>query len=160
MTQSIKAARAALFTACQSIYAAKSDSLGAPVLVTYGLPGNYQPENIVAVGISTSGDVTRPTMTTARSRNKAAQVDVTISVYRGGTESVQQAAIEDCDDLVDLLETYFRTSPNDRLGGAAYDAWVSAVNGPNLSPAFHAESGAVVGYVAEAVCTVSLNVRY
>lgn len=161
MTQSVKGARQALLTACQGpIYGSKVDSTGEAVLVSLGYPGSYQPQNIVAVGIATAGDVTRPTMGTSRSRDKALQITVTISVFRAGDQTQEQPAIEDCDDLIDLLESYFRTSPNDRLGGACYDAWVSAVDGPNLTPSVHPKSGAVTGYVAEAVTTVSMNIRY
>lgn len=161
MTQSIKGVRAALFAACQTLYGSSRDSVGGEVLVSYGFPGSYQPQTIVAVGLTSRQPVTRPTLGTNRSRDKVAQVDVTISVYRAGAaENVQQAATEDCDDLVLLLEAYFRTSPNEALGGACRDAWVSEIDGPNLDPATQLDSGAVTGYTAEAVVTVTANIRY
>lgn len=158
MAQSVKAARQALFTACQEVYTTRADSTGAKVLVCYGLPGSYQPQNIVAV-LDTRQPVTRPTMGTSRSRNKDVEIDVTVSVFRAGDETQQQLAAEDVDDLVDLLESYFRTSPNERLGGACYDAFVSNIAGPTLFASAQPDSGAVVGYTAEAVVTVTLSVR-
>lgn len=158
MTQSIKGARSALFEACRDIYVTRADSVGMKVLVCYGLPGAYQPQNIVAV-LETRQPITRPTMGTNRSRNKTVEIDVTVSVFRAGDEKQQQLAAEDVDDLVDLLESYFRTSPNERLGGACYDAFVSNIAGPTFFASVQPESKAVVGYTAEAVVTVTLSVR-
>jgi hypothetical protein len=159
MGQSIQGARTALFEACRdSIYATAVDSVDAPVLTVYGFPGTYQPQNIVAVGISTSQPVTRPTMTTNRSREKQCTVTVTISVFRAGDESAQESAADDCDDLVVLLETYFQTSPNERLSGSCRDSWVSSIDGPTLAPSYAEKR--VIGYTATAVATVTIIVRY
>lgn len=159
MSQSIKGARAALYAACRDdIFPTAKDSLGAPVQVTYGVPGSYQAQNIAAVGISTQQPITQPTLGTNRSREKACSVTVTLSIFRAGDESAQQGASDDCDDLLDLLESYFRTSPNERLGGACRNSFVSSIDGPNLAAAY--KSKAVVGYTATAVATVTIFVRY
>lgn len=160
MTQSIKAVRAGLFVACRdTIFVGKVDSVGAPVLVTYGAPGSYQSQNIVAVGMTTRQPITQPTAGTGRSRDTHAELDTVISVYRAGADQ-QQAAAEDCDDLALLLEAYFRTSPNERFSGACYASWVSNIDGPRIEASVNPESGAIAGYIAESVATVTASIRY
>jgi hypothetical protein len=160
MTQSIKATRAALFTVCQSVYGSSVDSHGAPVLVTYGPPGAYQANNIVAVGMATRQPIERPTMGTLRSREATAQIEIWVSVFVPGTEVAQQTASEACDDLVTLLETYFRTSPQEALSGACREAWISNVEGPTPDTVTNPETKAVAGRVADAVITVTASIRY
>lgn len=160
MTQSIKATRAALFAACQAIYTGVLDSSAAPVLVTYGKPGAYQSNNIVAVGMANRRPIARPTMGTGRSREATAEIEVWISVFVPGTEVAQQTASEACDDLVDLLEAYFRASPQEALSGACREAWVSNVDGPNPDVVTNPETKAVMGRVADAVVTVTASIRY
>lgn len=160
MTQSIKATRANLFAACRdTIFTAQVDGNGKPVLVCYGRPGSYQANYIVAV-MNTRQPITRPTMGTSRSREKEAQIDVVVSVYVPGTEVAQQTASEACDDLVELLDAYFRTSPNETLGGACREAWVSNIDGPVPDVATNPETKAVTGRIAESIVTVTARVRY
>jgi hypothetical protein len=160
MAQSIKGARAALYAACVTLYAGRVDSTGAAVLVTYGLPGSFQPQNIIGVGLDTRQPITRPTMGTARSRETFAEIDVAYSIFRAGDSSQQQAAAEDADDLVALLESYLRIAPNEKLGGASYDAWVSNIAGPALTASIHPKTGAVTGYIAESIAAVTIKIRY
>jgi hypothetical protein len=158
-SQSIKAARAALLTACSTLYGSVTDSLNAPVQVVLGFPSSYQAQNIVSVGISTRQPVTRPTLTTNRSRDKACTVTVTFSMFRAGTpDAAQQGVADDCDDLVALLEGYFQVAGNERLGGASRDAYVSSIDGPTLAPSYREKR--VVGYTATAVATVTIFIRY
>lgn len=160
MSQSTKAVRASLYAACtNTIYAGQVDGGGAPVLVTYGPPGSYQANYIVAI-MGSRQPVTRPTMGTGRSREKMAEVDVVVSVFVPGTEVAQQTASEACDDLVDLLDSYFRTSPNETLGGACVEAWVSNVDGPTPDLVTNPETKAVMGRVAESIVTVTARIRY
>lgn len=161
MSQSIKGTRAALYAACRdTIYAGQTDGRGAPVLVTYGRPGTYQADYIIAVGMHTRQPVTRPTMGTGRSREKLAEIDVVVSVFVPGTEVAQQTASEACDDLAELLDAYFRTSPNETLGGACLEAWVSNIDGPAPDLVTNPETKAVMGRVAESVVTVTARIRY
>lgn len=161
MTQTVKGTRAALYTACKNtIYAASVDGRGAPVLVTYGRPGSYQADYIVAVGMGTRQPITRPTLGTNRSRQKDVEIDVIVSVYVPGTEVAQQTASEACDDLTELLDTYLRTSPNETLGGACFDSWVSNIDGPVPDVVTNPETKAVTGRIAESVVTVTARIRY
>lgn len=159
MSQSIKAARAGLFAACQSIYTGQTGLDGAPVLVSLGLNGTYAPSAVVNVAVSTRQPVSLPTAGTGRSRQKDVEFDVLINVWSGGTESVQQACMEKVDDLSELLETYFRTSPNETLGGGCWNAWVSNVAGPEPDLTVDPASGAVSGRQAESVVTVTARIR-
>jgi hypothetical protein len=160
MTQSIKGSRAGLFTVCQTIYTGVTDASGAPVLVTYGPPGAFQANNIVAVGMATRQPITRPTMAPTRSRDTHADIDIVISVFAPGDETQQQVACEAADDLVTLLETYFRTAPQETLSGACREAWVSNVDGPVPALAIDPESNAVTGRVATTTVTVTAAIRY
>lgn len=160
MTQSVKASRAGLFTVCKTIFASSVDAYGAPVLVTYGPPGVNQPNNIVAVGMATRQPITRPTMGTNRSRDTHADIDIVISAYAPGDESVQQAACESCDDMAAQIEAYFRVQGNETLGGGCRDAWVSNIDGPTPAVAVHPESNAITGRVAQSTVTVTAAIRY
>jgi hypothetical protein len=159
MTQSAKASVAGLYTICQSIYAGQSGLDGSPVLVVYGPPGSNQPEAIVGVGMSTRQPITRPTMGTNRSRETLAEIDVVISVWQSGAELVQQYASEKCFDLVDLLQSYFRTVGQETLSGGCMDAWVSNVDGPNPTVTYDA-GGNPAGRSADATVTVTARIRY
>jgi hypothetical protein len=161
MSQSIRGARDALYTVCKdTIFAGQIDSAEAPVLVTYGPPGSYQPNNIVGVGMATRRPITRPTMGTGRSRNTDAEIDVYISTFVPGTEVAQQTATDACEDLIALLENHFRTSPNETLGGTCREAWVSNVDGPDPELVTNPETKAVMGRTANAVVTVTVSIRY
>ncbi len=160
MTQSVKASRAGLFTVCKTLFAATVDGYGAPVLVTYGPPGVNQPNYVVAVGMATRQPITRPTMGTGRSRDTHADIDIVISAYIPGDETVQQAACEAADDLSAAIETYFRTQGNETLGGGCRDAWVSNIDGPIPAVAVHPESNAITGRVGQSTVTVTAAIRY
>lgn len=159
MAQSIKAARAGLLAACQSIYANQTGPDGAPVLVTLGPSGTNAPAACVLVAEATRQPVTRPTAGTNRSRHKDVEFDVLINVWTGGTESVQQAVVEAVDDLSELLEGYFRVSGQETLGGGCLDAWVSAITGPIPDLTIDPSSGAVSGRQAESTLTVTARIR-
>lgn len=159
MTQSMKGARDALYVACQGLYAAVMDSSGSPTLVSYGKPGNYQPQNIVAVMDCRRPKIERPTMGPARSRRVDAEIDVIFSIFVPGTEVAQPTASDACDDMTTQLEAYFRTSPNERLGGACFDAYVSSIDGPRAD-ATVSDTGAVTGRIAESIVTVTAKIDY
>lgn len=158
MTESIKAARNALYAAMETLYDGQVDTQGKPVLVAFGRPGTYQPDYIVAL-MGTNRPIERPTLGTRRTRRTAAEVYIVVSTYVPGAEVAQQVATDACDDLVELLEEYLRTGPNEELGGACREAWVSQVDGPTPD-VVKSKSGGVAGRVAEAVVTVTLSIDY
>lgn len=157
MSQSIKGARSALYDVAVALYGAQVDTSGRKVLVSYGKPGSYQPDFIVAL-MNTRQPITRPTMGTNRSREKEAEIDFLFSCYVPGAEVAQQVATEACDDLIELLDAHFRTAPNETLDGACREAWVSNVEGP--VPDVITDKTRVTGKVAEAIVTVTVRIRY
>lgn len=159
MSQSVAGARNALFASLPGIFAGVQDGRGAPVLVSYGKPGSYQSDYIVAL-MNTRRPITRPTMGTARTRHTDAEFDLIVSCYVPGAEVVQQIATDAHDSLVDLLEAYFRVNPNEKLGGACMEAWVSNVDGPVPDTTADPGSKAITGRVAYSTVTVTARIRY
>jgi hypothetical protein len=160
MTQSARAFRNNLFAAAQGLYAGVRDTTDAPPLVCLGAPGTYQPNTIIAVGLSIAETVTRPTMGTTRSRERQVDISVTFSVYVPASDQDQANALDTCDGLIDTLEQYVRTSPNEKFSGATRDAWVSAIDGPNAAVVTNPNSNQAAGRVAEAIVIVTGFCRY
>lgn len=166
MTASLMGTMDALYTACGTIFVASTAPDGSPVYVSYGDPGQYQPSAIVAVmDCGQSQNVDRPTLSTNRTREMVAEISVLFSVYTPGGPEAYQPSLDSCTALVRLLEDYFRVSPNEHLGGACRDAWVSAISGPTGSIAYDPQSmqesaPAVMGRVVEATATVTAIIRY
>lgn len=160
MPQSLRGVKDALFDACTTLYAASVDANGAPALVTFGPPGSNQPNAIVAVAMATRQPITRPTIGPNRSREKTAEIDVVFSIYVPGGETRQQVADDACNDLTDLLESYFRTSPNETLSGTCREAWVSSITGPDPTVATNPATGVVTGRISEATATITAAIRY
>ena len=92
--------------------------------VCYGEPGSYVPNTVVSIG-DQQFDLERPTMTTSRSREEVVRTEVTISVFVAGGEDAQQIATDDAYDLLLQLDNYLRTKPNEALGDACREAFVS-----------------------------------
>lgn len=146
----------ALFDACQQLYAA------AGALVTFGQPGDYLPDLIVAV-MECRTPILRPTQGTGRSREKAAEIDIVFSVFAAGGPEVAQAANAAAWEAADQLETWLRADPNQRLGGACRDAWVSnCVATPDI--AWDRVDGIAApipaGRVVAVTATVRADIRY
>jgi hypothetical protein len=118
MTQSVQGAWDALYTALQGLFPGS-----AGWFVSAGDPGEYQPDLIVAM-MGIRSPITRPTMGTNRSRDKRIEIDVVVSVYMHGGIEAQQPAMQAAWSAADQIEAYIRTSPNEKLGGACYDAFV------------------------------------
>lgn len=148
----------AMYASFTTLYAASVGTDGTPVLVTFGPPGQYQPSAIVAI-MDTTTQISRPTMGTARSREMAADIAVTFSVYTPGDESAQQESTDCALNLVTVLESNLRTSPNERLGGVCRDAWISRVD-PRGSVATDPDSGAPAGRVTDVDVVVTAVIRY
>lgn len=166
MTQSIAGTVTGLFAACQGLYGSATGSDLSPVFVSLGDPGSYQPLELVVVGAAIRQPITRPTMTTTRSREKTAEIDVLFSVIVPGmvTEDVtasgtQADALARVLALTDQLEAYFRTKPNEELGGACRESWVSNIVGPVLVEAKD-KDGRKLGRLAELTVTITAAIRY
>lgn len=119
MTQSVMGVRQALYAACVGLYP-ETDAL-----ISYGDPGNYQPDAIVALG-QTRTVVSTPTMAPVRTTEQTVETDVVISIYVHGGVDAQLPAEQRMQDYTDRLRNYFRTKPNDELGGACRTSRVTA----------------------------------
>lgn len=158
MAQSIAGVLDALYSSFATIFAGSVGPDGQPVLVSFGDPGQYQPSAIVAI-MDTTTQISRPTLGTNRSREMAADVSIIISVYTPGDESAQQVSTDAAFALLTVLEQNLRTSPNERLGGASRDAWVSKAD-PIATVAVDPASNLPTGRVTEIHVTVTALVRY
>jgi hypothetical protein len=158
MTQSLVGVLDAIFAAFTTAYAASTGPDGSPVLVSFGDPGSYQPAAIVAL-METRIEVGRPTMGTARSREMVAESDLIVSVYAEGDQTRQQVATDSALALVTILEQYLRTSPNEGLGGASYDSWMSQLK-VVPSVAYDPASQSPIGRVTECLATITTKIRY
>jgi hypothetical protein len=164
MTQSLGATIDNLYAACVTLYASTTGSDGQPVLVSLGNPGQYQPNAIVAIATEIRSPITQPTMGTPRSRATVAEIDVVMSVFVPGGEDEQIVAFDAAFALQAQLETFLRTSPNERLSGACRNSFVSGSrcvpvttyqksDDPNRDPV-------PIGRVAQNTVTVSVEIRY
>jgi hypothetical protein len=165
MVQSISGAITNLHAACRdTVFANSKGTDDLPVLVSLGKPGKYQPNAIVAVGMDVRMPIERPAMGTNRSREQTAEIAVVISVWAGGDEDSQPIVTAAALDLLSLLETHFRTSPNETLGGACREAWVSVgslVQAPTYQEQDDPKAPPIpTGRVAEIVATVTASIRY
>ena len=158
MAQSIAGVLDAMLASFTTIFAGSLGPDGAPVLVSFGDPGQYQPSAIVAI-MDTTTAISRPTLGTNRSREMAADVSLIISVYTQGDESAQQVSTDAAFALLTILEQNLRTSPNERLGGASRDAWVSKAD-PIATIAIDPANNLPTGRVTEIHVTVTALIRY
>jgi hypothetical protein len=163
MTQSIVGVLDGLYSGILGVYAGSLAPDGSPVLATFEEPGQYQPAAIVAI-MDTATQITRPTMGPNRSREMAAEVTVIVSVYVPGDQSAAKVATDSAFGLVTLLETYLRTSPNEQVGGASRDAWISKCDpvgsiayAPSVDPN---EPPVPTGRVTEVTVIVTALIRY
>lgn len=152
MAQSVSGAWDALYAALQGLFPASSGWF-----VSAGDPGDYQPDMIVAM-MGVRCPITQPTLSTNRSRDKRIEIDVVFSVYVAGGTEAQQPANQAAWAAVDALETYLRTSPNEKLGGACYNAFVSAMP-LEVDIAWEAIDGVANLVPAGRTATVDVNVE-
>ena len=115
-----KILKANLFTLCQSLFP-------PPVLVSYGLPTNDQPNDIVAITEAGTADQERGsqearTYGTNRSRDETTYISILISSWRGTTD--QQIVTELVFDAMATIETSLRSDPT--IGGAVREADIDA----------------------------------
>jgi hypothetical protein len=151
MAQSVTAVWQNVYAVCQSLFP-------VPTLVSFGDPGAYQPDVIVAV-MGGRIPVGRPTAAPTRPRDKTCEVNVIISVYVPGSDGASQtSAWTIAQTMSDQLEGYFRTSPNETLSGACREAWVSET-APSFTNVRDPESGNQTGSVAEINVIITAAVR-
>lgn len=99
-------------------------AVGSGPLVCYGEPGAYQPDEIVAV-LDQRITYERPTMGTSRTREEVVETTVTVSVFQSGDETRQRVVTERAWEIAHAISQWFRTSPNETLGGSCREAWVT-----------------------------------
>ena len=144
MTASQGAAlKAALFAALPN-----EAALAAPVLVCYGLPGTYQPDDIVAI-LDADGDSQHATISPNRSREETIRQTFTISCYRGG--DLQQTCTERAFALMDAVVDYCRTT-DPTVGGTVRSML------PDVTWGFE-ESVEEQGRVTDLTFTLTFNAR-
>jgi hypothetical protein len=166
MTQSLLGAVTGLYAAVQACFASTVAPDGSPVLALFGMPDQYQPQCMVAVlGAGGQRGVTRPTMGTNRSRELMIEIEVMFSVYVEGGQEAHATCMTTMAALIRLFEEYMRTSPNEKLGGACYDSWVSDVGA--LAPTIAYDPDSVqagqpvpTGRVVETSTVVTAKIRY
>ena len=141
MSSAAPAVKAALFAGFTTLFAGEA-------LVTYGQPGPYQPDDIVAIENMRSNNEAEPN-STARTFNEVIEVDFTVSVYRGGGVEVQQTATERAYTLLAMAERCLTaTAPS--LGGMV--STTAGVGSHDL-----AEAATEQGRIAEIGATARLQ---
>lgn len=135
--------KAALFTACQSLYGSLTSASGDyTVAVFYGLPTSYSDEMVLLGDMTSEQEVA--TMGSPRSRWETLTLTGTVMCYLGGTD--QQTITERAYYLLGLLETYLQDSLNVpstqiTLGGSVVQARVTGHELAETADDDDAESG-------------------
>jgi hypothetical protein len=153
MAQSVSGSWAALYDALTGVFAGQDGTLVSP-----GDPGNYEPDLIIAVMGIDLAPITMPTMGTNRSRDKRYTQHVLVSAYVAGGPEAQAPAVANAVAAAELIEAYFRVSPNEKLGGACYNAFVSAMP-LEVDIAWEAIDGVANLVPAGRTATVDVNVE-
>jgi hypothetical protein len=131
----------------------------SPVLVSYGPPGAHQPDVIIGVG-NAEVEIERPVAATSRPREEVFTLNVVFSVFSGGDETVQQAVTEQAFTMLSAFADYFKTKPNETLGGTCREAWVSSyVLDESEALAPPEDGGGVSGRVAEITTVLTVKSR-
>ena len=147
MPSSAPTVKAALVALMRSLYA-------EPTLVCWGPPTSYQPADIVSVGGQVIEFGAAP-MATTRPREEIVQTAVTFSSF---TASEQQAATVRAFELYDVLADHFKTGPNETLGGACREAFVSGLEVEEFVTSAAVGSG-VMGRTTAITATVTTRTR-
>jgi hypothetical protein len=78
------------------------------VLVTYGAPGTFEPEDLVSfLGIESNQD---PATIGNRSREEALTIEVSISCWRGGGQDMELVCAQRAYQLLRMIETQVRVT--------------------------------------------------
>lgn len=97
---------------------------GENVHVSYGIPGTYQPDDLVAVMGSRTVNNRGP-MSTGRLRDETVETIVLFSCQRNGDYTQQQVATERAFELLDMLQDYLRTGSQITLTDTTREARVT-----------------------------------
>ncbi len=97
----------------------------APALITYGIPGSFEADDIITVGNARVTDGV-PVMGSARRTEELIELTVLISCYRAGGPEAQIVATEAAYALYTTLRDHFRGTGNETLGGACREARVTS----------------------------------
>jgi hypothetical protein len=110
------AAKAALSSLCRTLFPSAQ--------VTYGHPGAAQQPDIVAIGNVRSRQVVAALNAATRPREETFDIDVLVSVWRGGGIEAQQDATETAYGMVGAIEHALQVT-NPTLSGTCRVARVS-----------------------------------
>lgn len=102
------------FTAVKDLMAATADTQS--VLVLYGYPDTYVPEDVIEFGQVTANQ-TFGTLSTNRSRDETIQLTVFITVQRAGGQEMEQVCADRAYYLLRLMENQVRVTDT-TVGGA------------------------------------------
>lgn len=150
MSTAAPAFKAALYTACQTLYP-------APALVTYGHPGAASADDMVAL-MNVTSDVEAGPLSPQRRREETLTIEVVFSCWGGGVDqqTVTERAYSLLGDLEDYLtDTGVSASTQITLGGTVRDA---RVTGHTLAETEDPDDLAL-GRLAEITATVTARVR-
>jgi hypothetical protein len=95
----------------------------SPILIAYGYPSVDVPQDIIVVGNARTA-ASMPVMGTTRPYEEAIELDILFSSSRKGGQDQQQVATEAAFALFNTFRDYFKTNPNQTLGGAVRQARV------------------------------------
>lgn len=145
--------------AVKSALKTRFEALAPAALVTYGAPGNNQPDEIIAI-LDQRLAIERMPMSTARNREETLETQVAVSIYQGGDgPTSQQTATERAWAIHDLFDDHVRTKPNETLDGACRDAWISAAELVESRIESNEQPGLVLGRVADLTLTITTTAR-
>ncbi len=155
MSSAVPALKAAFVTAIRNL----SGITGTDVLVCYGEPGKYQPNDIIAV-LDVSSTHSPATISPNRSREEEITANVMVSCFRGGDDPLgetQQLVTDRAWALTNLIVDYVQaTDPT--IGGT-----VRGLTGEvshDLAEAFSpAADGIPAGRVAEIATSFTFYAR-
>lgn len=94
------------FNAIKSQFGSDPDKQN--VLVCYGAPGTFDPDDIVSFGGVTSNQGNGPISATNRSREESLSLTVTISCWRGGGQEMELVCAQRAYALLRAIEYYAR----------------------------------------------------
>jgi hypothetical protein len=135
----------ALYAAAQQLYAGSPDT--AQVLVSFGQPGTFEPDEIVKIGMITT-DQSPATISTNRAREETLTLEVTVSVHRGGGPDQEQVASDRAYALLQLLADYVHHTDT-TLGGAVRMCFLTSTESDGATDPDLIAQGRMIAIVAK-----------
>ena len=162
----IIAALAALFAATldpvMGEYAAHYTAPSGDILrlgICEGAPSSYEPDALIVVASDARQTIERPTMGRARSREITAEVEMIFSVALAGSAISGQTARQAVNDMALQFANWLRVPGNETLSGACREAWMSSVDGPQVTAIAGQDGQAMWGKQAALTATITANIR-